>query len=352
MKMIPDTLVPDNSRNTLSYNWTIEEGLAAGAACREAGLDGLARGWSMLALCPPDHCGVRLVSRNHSKKCRSPGKAPWHTWGEYELRCPTEDELRHWFGQLANSNLGCALGPVSGMVRIDVDGEGGAALLRELCGGEPPATLAFTSGQPGNLGLLYAHPPGLELHTKAEGLAIGEHNELRLQGKGAQTCLPPSRHNKGTLYRWLPGYGPGEIAAAPLPDWAVGLMLVKPQEPTTACRSVCASSDKIAMALSALAGLAPARANDRDDWLRVGFALHSVCDDDVMLQAWIAWSRQSGKFTEGECATMWLKFNAQRPGNHVTLGTLIYLAKKDGWRPPPPRVRRTGRGKFTLDFTL
>src|SRR5262249_30620519 len=92
--------------------------LTDGAACLEGALAYLRMGWSVLALCPPDHVGVGLVSRNHSKSCTCPGKRPWHTWRELQDRLATEDEVRRWWRQMPNSNVGVAYGPVSGLVGV------------------------------------------------------------------------------------------------------------------------------------------------------------------------------------------------------------------------------------------
>ena len=117
---------------------------ASGNACLEAALDYLRRGWSALALCPPDHVGV---GRSHGKGCSSPGKAPWGDWKEYQERLPTEAELRDKWQALPNANVGVALGPVSGLMRIDVDGPAGEAMLAELSDGDLPETLEFVSGR-------------------------------------------------------------------------------------------------------------------------------------------------------------------------------------------------------------
>ena len=77
-------------------------------------------------------------------------------------------------------------------------------------------------------------------------------------------------------------------------------------------------------ALVALAQLAPRRADDRDDWLRVGMALHSVSRD--LVGAWDEWSQQSEKYEPKVCSTQWRSFNA---GGGVTLGTLVAMAKED-----------------------
>jgi len=195
--------------------------LTDGAACLEAALYYLSLGWSPLALCPPDHVGIRLVNQNHSKSCKSPGKVPWWAWKEWQDHRPTEQDLRYWWQRLANSNVGIALGPVSGLIRIDVDGEGGEAALQAKAQGDLPATLEFRSGRRDGTGrgLLYKIPQGVTLRTTPE--AHGVKQELRFQARGAQTVLPPSRHPDGKCYAWVEGYDPHEMEAALAPKWLV-----------------------------------------------------------------------------------------------------------------------------------
>ncbi|MCH8853187.1 MAG: PriCT-2 domain-containing protein, partial [Planctomycetes bacterium] len=77
-------------------------------------------------------------------------------------------------------------------------------------------------------------------------------------------------------------------------------------------------------ALSALEKLAGWRADDRDDWLRVGMALHSASPD--LLEAWNDWSKQSEKYKTGECQRQWRGFKS---GKGVGIGTLVHLARQD-----------------------
>jgi hypothetical protein len=196
----------------------------AGAECLEAALANLARGWSNLGVCPPDHAAV---GKTHAHGCDSPGKAPWGVWKAFQTRLPTEDELRQKWRDNPFLNVGLALGPVSGLVRLDIDGAAGERALREVSGGDVPETLEFNSGREdgSGRGLLYAIPPGVTLKTtpKPGGLEVAG-GELRLQGQGAQTVLPPSRHASGRRYRWREGHGPGEIEPALAPAWLVALM--------------------------------------------------------------------------------------------------------------------------------
>jgi hypothetical protein len=197
-----------------------EEWLADGAACLEAALAYQSLCWSVLSLCPPDHVGVR---RKHGKECTSPGKRPWHYWRTFQEQRATRKVIEGWWRDQPAANVGVALGPVSGLVRIDVDGAEARQELQRLAGADLPDTLVFTGGSDDSLGLLFSIPAGVMLPvTRAHrGLALGE---LRFQSEGGQTALPPSRHVSGRRYRWLDGHGPNDIAVALMPDWLVESM--------------------------------------------------------------------------------------------------------------------------------
>jgi putative DNA primase/helicase len=199
------------------YTGSHAQRLCDGAACLRAALEYLERGWSPLALCPPDHMGV---GKEHGKNCISPGKAPWGPWKRYQEQRPSAEDLRRKWRDNPTLNVGMALGPVSDLVRVDVDGPGGEARLHDLSGGDLTPTLEFTSGRAnGGRGLLYRIPEGVALRTTSQSPNAGE--ELRFQAKGAQTVLPPSRHHSGTRYSWTPGHGPSEIEAAIMPAWLI-----------------------------------------------------------------------------------------------------------------------------------
>jgi hypothetical protein len=198
------------------YTGSHEQRLADGEECLTAALDYQALGWSVLAVCPPDHCGVGTT---HAQKCDSLGKAPWGPWKDFQDRPATVNELRQKWKDNPKLNVGLALGPVSGLVRVDVDGPSGEALLQEKSGGDLPVTLEFDSGRDnGGRGLLYAIPLGAQLRTTID--AHKKKEELRFQARGAQTVLPPSRHHpSGRKYRWKPGRSPWDIDPAPAPAW-------------------------------------------------------------------------------------------------------------------------------------
>jgi putative DNA primase/helicase len=159
------------------------------------------------------------VGRSHGQHCDSPGKAPWGPWKQFQARLATEDELRRKWRDNATLNVGMALGPVSGLIRVDIDGPAGQARLLEISKGNVPITAEFTSGRTnGGRGLLYKIPRGIALRTTVQRPGQAK-QELRFQARGAQTVLPPSRHPAGCLYAWVPGRSPFEMEPAIAPAW-------------------------------------------------------------------------------------------------------------------------------------
>src|SRR6202035_1676206 len=107
----------------------------AGHECLKAELGYLARGWSVLSLCPPDHVGI---GKGHSEDCQCPGKRPWHLWKKFQEERATERDVKGWWSEHSNANVGMAYGPQSGLVGIDIDGPAGEQLLQDKSGGDLP----------------------------------------------------------------------------------------------------------------------------------------------------------------------------------------------------------------------
>jgi hypothetical protein len=108
--------------------------------CLAAALEYLARGWSAIPLCPPDHDGVGV---QHEEHCKKAGKTPLFPWKTYQERLPSERELRVYWNRCPRANVGVILGRVSRLVGLDIDGPDAEELLRELSAGDVPPTLAF-----------------------------------------------------------------------------------------------------------------------------------------------------------------------------------------------------------------
>ena len=120
--------------------------LDAGQACLDAAINvylplGLAVTWC----CDPAHIGV---GRKHAKECQDPGKGPMHPWKVFQQRLPTVEEVQTQFHRYPIGNVGCVLGQVSGLVRIDEDGQAGCDMLAAWSGGDlpPPGPSAVGRG--------------------------------------------------------------------------------------------------------------------------------------------------------------------------------------------------------------
>lgn len=78
-----------------------------------------------------------------------------------------------------------------------------------------------------------------------------------------------------------------------------------------------------------------------NDWIRVGYAVHSWDDGKTGRDVFESWSRKSSKFDrEGERVIEWIWNNAN-PDGKIGVGTLVHYAKQGGWQPPKP-VRPNG----------
>lgn len=66
------------------------------------------------------------------------------------------------------------------------------------------------------------------------------------------------------------------------------------------------------------------------EWVNVGMALK---EEGYPAEAWEAWSRRdAGRYHPGECLHKWGSFRGA--GTPVTGGTLVQMAKEQGWQPP------------------
>ena len=100
-----------------------------------------------------------------------------------------------------------------------------------------------------------------------------------------------------------------------------------------------------------------AGAGHRQDWLRVGFALHWYSeqigvDKDAVYKLWVEFSKKGGVgYDEEGTSLMWAKARADRPGA-ITLATLWQMAKDDGgvpasYEPPGTGVSEDGAVDYT-----
>lgn len=220
------------------------------------------------------------------------------------------------------------------LVAVDVDGKSAMTILLGLSKDKAlPPTVAFTSGKPFRCQYLFSIPAETAVRShRIKTRLPGEALEIR--GAGMMSVLPPSVHPQTGQYRWVAKCSPVECAIAPAPDWLIGLMMqqhchhAKPpkKERTWASAAPHRSLSNSTIA-ALLAQLAPWRADDYHEWIRIGMCLYSYSPS--LLPLWDEWSRQSNKYKFGECESKWSTFNP----NYISLRTLHYLARLDSAIP-------------------
>lgn len=115
----------------------------------------------------------------------------------------------------ALEGTGCNIAIVvsqSALVDVECDSPEAESRLQELCGGEIPPTPTWQSARGKHR--LFLRPSGLP--SKAVQVLDGIEFHVG-NGKGALSTVPPSVHESGVRYRWLPGLSLDDVEPAELP---------------------------------------------------------------------------------------------------------------------------------------
>jgi hypothetical protein len=222
--------------------------------------------------------------------------------------------------------VGVVLGEPSGIIAVDFDGKGSTAAFQEVFGrpySDLPRTVSWSSGRPNRRQLAFRVPHDVWEHLRGRRYweAPDGRIVLELRAAGHQSVIA-GEHPDTAGYHWI--NSPSTTNTADAPEWLLEPLYKAPDEPIDADYQA-PSADDADRAVAILQHIKPREGYE--GWLRVGMALHSV--DPGLLSAWVDWSRGCSNFDEAECLAKWASF--KRSG--VTLGTLYFLAKQDGWRP-------------------
>jgi hypothetical protein len=159
--------------------------------------------------------------------CSAAGKHPRiKAWQQDASADP--DQIRTWWTQWPEANVGLLMGQASGVIAIDVDPRnGGSETIEKLTsehGGLPHTVMALTGG--GGVHFLFAAPSRL-VKKNNNGSTLGR--GVDLQGDGSLIVVAPSRHKSGGVYEWASGCAPWECELAPLPAWVLDLVDARQQ---------------------------------------------------------------------------------------------------------------------------
>lgn len=207
---------------------------------------------------------------------RARGKRPLVPWVELQQRRAAAAEFERWFRQWPDANVGIVTGRISGLVVIDVDPvHGGSASLDAIVrehGPLPSGVEAVTGG--GGRHLYFGHPGGTVANR------AGVFPGIDVRGDGGCVVAPPSVHESGARYRWVPAHGAGERPLPVLPDWAIELLQAGPKRghPLQHWRTLVGEGVSAGQRNSTLASL-------------TGHLLWHGVDPDVVLELMLAWNR-------------------------------------------------------------
>jgi hypothetical protein len=127
------------------------------------------------------------------------------TWLNAQYRPATEDEIRQWWTESTDANIGIVTGAVSGVVVLDRDSVDGFDALATL-GGLPDVPTATTAN---GEHYYFAHPGSYTPNWQKR------YPGLDLRGDGGYVVAPPSLHPSGAVYTWV-----HKAPLPPCPEWA------------------------------------------------------------------------------------------------------------------------------------
>lgn len=285
----------------------------------------IARGWKIF----PTHTIVEgsCTCRSH-KTCQSPGKHPRISGGFLNASDRPED-IERWFGiESEPSGIGVATGEVSGITVFDVDigdGKVGAESWKKLLGdnGEPDTLKAVTGG--GGFHVVFAYNSVLPTKSNYRGLNIDVRND------SGYIVVAPSAHISGKQYHWLDE----TKKIQPVPAY---LVTMKIAEDTKTLRK---DGNRTSYSLEAVKTMLDCIKHcSRQDWRNVGIILGREFNQDIVAyKLYEAWTnsdpspKPANNVQTMNEAFYKLTIEGQEPANKLTMGTLIHLAKANGWVP-------------------
>lgn len=255
--------------------------------------------------------------------CHAHGKAPLC---EHGAKDATTDEatIRDWFERLPHAGIGMAL---DGLIAVDVDirdGKRGAETFDALVakqGALPDGPVQRTrSGGSHYLlrareGASYPGTAGTDIDLK--------------HGPHSYICVEPTPN-----YTWLDELDPWreDVEIPEAPRWLERASRTEGppsgERGPSKGRTLPAHEIERTRAMLRYCG----DFDNHDAWVRVGMALHHETGGSAQgFELWAVWAQQSAKFDLEEHHKRWQSF-ARSDGQRVTLASLAYIARGNGWR--------------------
>jgi hypothetical protein len=170
-----------------------------------------------LSVLPLHSVQKAVCSCSKGAACTRAGKHPRLARWQEKATCDPA-QLRAWWSNWPEANIGIALGQGQRLVALDIDGEEGRGSLAELeaTHGPLPTTRRSRSGSGVGAHLLFRIPEHLEIPGNRQKMLPG----LDVRGRGGQIVVAPSLHRSGGVYSWQ-----DKGAVAEIPAWLYGVIM-------------------------------------------------------------------------------------------------------------------------------
>lgn len=241
------------------------------------------------------------------------------------------DQIRKWWAETPNANIGIRTGQESGITVIDVDisvdkktgqPKPGAQSLAELGLAEDNTLTVQTTS--GGWHYYYQYAPG----DKSRGDKILPGIDTR--GKGGYVVAP------GSVIDGVPYEVVADHPVAPMrPDVRERLFPKAngKDKPPPAAQPIPMTDDEYQQLRMKVAAINPDCGYD--DWLKVGMGLHNEYGgSEQAFRIWDGWSYIGDKYAPGETRRKWKSFKIMPEAEGIRIGTVYALAKAA--EPAPP----------------
>lgn len=156
-------------------------------------------------------------------KCNTVGKHPIIE-GWQELATTDSRQIREWWRENPNANIGMPTGKRTRTFVLDKDKGGGEELKKHPA--LPPTVESITGG--GGRHYFFNYPEGLKITNSTP------FNKIHIRGKGGFVVLPPSLHESGGKYKWKnEGGGIAEYEPKDAPEWLLEAIKNRKKTSTT-----------------------------------------------------------------------------------------------------------------------
>lgn len=136
-------------------------------------------------------------------------KRPLVEWKKCRTTLPTEEEVRQWWKENPDANIGIITGQVSGLCVIEIDDQ------TVLYGHDIPFTPQSKSGGKGLPHIYCRYIEGIPSFSWCpDGKEV-----FSFRSDGRYIVAPPSILENGGVYTWIDGCALGDIALADHPEW-------------------------------------------------------------------------------------------------------------------------------------